>query len=146
MFSKACQYAIRATLHIAATTATDERVGVTAIAKATGSPEAFTAKVLQKLVKAGLIGSMKGPGGGFTLTEARAKKVKISAIVDAIDGDSVYTGCALGLSKCSSEKPCPIHDRFKSIRDDLSDLLERTSVHDLSIGLGEGIRAHVLKG
>jgi Rrf2 family protein len=131
MFSKACEYAIRATLHIAERSAADEQVTVRSIAEATDIPEAFTAKVLQKLVKAGHIGSMKGPGGGFNLTPARAKKLKLSSIVDAIDGDAIYTGCALGLPQCDAENPCALHDRFMEVRNDLRALLEGTSIHDL---------------
>lgn len=146
MFSKACEYAIRATLHIAQATAADERVTVKDIARVTGSPEAFTAKVLQKLVRDGHVGSMKGPGGGFTLTEARARKLKLSNIVKCIDGDDVYTGCALGLHQCNDKKPCPLHDQFKDVRDRLRQLLETTTVYDVSMGLGQEVGAFHLKG
>ncbi len=146
MFSKACEYAIRATLHIAQATAADERVTVKDIAKVTGSPEAFTAKVLQKLVRDGHLGSMKGPGGGFTLTEARAKMLKLAAIVKCIDGENVYTGCALGLAHCSDNKPCPLHEQFKDVRDRLRQLLETTTVYDVAMGLGLEVGAFRLKG
>jgi Rrf2 family transcriptional regulator, iron-sulfur cluster assembly transcription factor len=134
MFSKACEYAIRATVHIAERTAADEQVTVRSTADATGIPEAFTAKVLQKLVHAGLVGSMKGPGGGFNLTPARAKKLKLNAIVDAIDGDAIYTGCALGFPRCDERNPCALHDRFLHVRNELQALLEETSIQDLLSG------------
>ena len=51
MFSKACEYAIRATLYIAGATANDQRVTVKDIASEVNAPEAFTAKILQKLVR-----------------------------------------------------------------------------------------------
>jgi len=136
MFSNACEYAIRATLHIAERTAADEQVTVRSIAEAIGIPEAFTAKVLQKLVKAGHVGSMKGPGGGFNLTLARAKKLKLSSIVDTIDGDAIYSGCGLGLPHCDSKNPCALHDRFMEVRNALRDMLEGTSIHDLMNGPG----------
>lgn len=146
MFSKACEYAIRATLRIAEMTAGDERATVKDVAESTGSPEAFTAKVLQKLVRDGHLGSMKGPGGGFTLTEARAKKLKLAAIVKSIDGDDVYTGCALGLHQCNDKKPCPLHEQFTDVRDRLRQLLESTTVYDVSMGLGLDVGAFRLKG
>ena len=37
-----------------------------------------------------------------------------------------------------ASKPCPLHDHFLSIREDLRKMLERTSVHDLMSGLKEG--------
>lgn len=146
MFSKACEYAIRATLHIAGATAADERATVKDIAAAIGAPEAFTAKVLQKLVRDGHLGSMKGPGGGFTLTEVRARKLPLSAIVKSIDGDDVYTGCALGLPRCNDKKPCPLHNQFKDVRERLRKLLENTSVYDVSMGLGLELGTFSLKG
>ncbi len=146
MFSKACEYAIRATLRIAELTAADERATVKGVAASIGAPEAFTAKVLQQLVRDGHLGSMKGPGGGFVLTEARAKKLKLAAIVKSIDGEGVYTGCALGLPQCNDKKPCPLHAQFKEVRDRLRDLLESTSVFDVSMGLGLDVGAFRLKG
>ena len=134
LFSKACEYAIRATVHIAERTAADEQATVRSVAAATGIPEAFTAKALQKLVRAGLVGSMKGPGGGFNLTPARARKLKLSAIVDAIDGDAVYTACGLGLPHCNEVKPCALHGRFMVVREELRQMLEGTSIHDLVNG------------
>jgi len=145
MFSKACEYAIRATVRIAEATAAGQRVTVRTIADGIGSPEAFTAKTLQKLVKAGHIGSMKGPGGGFNLTPARAKKLKLSTIVDTIDGDGIYTGCALGLPQCDNASPCPLHERFTQVRDDLRRLLESTTVHELLGGGAPGKRGLVLR-
>ncbi|MCU0319056.1 MAG: Rrf2 family transcriptional regulator [Flavobacteriales bacterium] len=146
MFSKACEYAIRATLRIAELTAADERATVKGVAASIGAPEAFTAKVLQQLVRDGHLGSMKGPGGGFVLTEARAKRLKLADIVKSIDGDAVYTRCALGLLRCSDKRACPIHDQFKEVRDRLRGLFEGTSIFDVSMGLGLEVGAFLLKG
>jgi len=57
MFSKACEYAIKAVLHVAHKSRADERVGVKAIAKAIDSPEAFTGKIMQQLSKNGIVQS-----------------------------------------------------------------------------------------
>ncbi|MCC7501729.1 MAG: Rrf2 family transcriptional regulator [Flavobacteriales bacterium] len=138
MFSKACEYAIRATILIAKASEEGYRLNVKAIAAQTDSPEAFTAKILQKLGHHGLITSVKGPGGGFDLPKAQARKVTLSDIVKVIDDDSIYKGCALGLAQCNSAKPCPLHDHFLRIREDLRRMLEGTTVHDLMSGLAEG--------
>ena len=138
MFSKACEYAIRAVVYITGCSADGQRSGLKEIAERTDSPEAFTAKILQKLSHAGLVLSMKGPGGGFEVTPELAKKVRLSDIVSAIDGDRIYTGCALGLSQCNSEKPCPLHDHFIAVREDLRTMLEGTTLQDLVDGLRSG--------
>ncbi len=138
MFSKACQYAIRATTLIALESRKGRRMSVAEIARRTGSPQAFTAKVLQQLARAGILRSTKGLNGGFDLPPPRAKKVKLSMVVKAIDDDHVYRGCGMGLSNCDARKPCPLHDRFQSVRDDLQHMLEHTDMHTLSLGLDEG--------
>jgi Rrf2 family protein len=132
MFSKACEYAIRAMVCIAACGQRDKvRMSAKLVAELTSSPEAFTAKVLQKLSNAGLIHSLKGPRGGFELPEDLATTVTLSMVVSVIDGDSIYTGCALGLAECSSAHPCPLHDHFLKVREDLRSMLESTSIQDL---------------
>ena len=110
-----------------------------AVAAKTDSPEAFTAKVLQKLVHADLVLSAKGPGGGFSIPPKLARKVKLSHIVATIDGDAIYKGCALGLPHCDASRPCALHDHFLKIREDLRGMLERTTVQDLVKDLKDGV-------
>ncbi len=138
MFSKACEYAIRATVCIAACGEEGKSMSLKAVAAKTDSPEAFTAKVLQKLVHADLMLSTKGPGGGFSISPKLARKVKLSHIVATIDGDAIYRGCALGLPQCDASKPCALHEHFLKVREDLRRMLERTSVQDLVKDLQEG--------
>lgn len=138
MFSKACEYAFRAMIVVARGSADGSRCTVEEIADDTGSPPAYAAKVLQKLAHEGLVDSIRGPGGGYRLTAAHARKVKLSHIVKAIDDDSVYKGCALGLAECNHSKPCPLHDHFIAVREDLRRMLEGTSIQDLVEGLEVG--------
>jgi len=139
MFSKACEYGIKASLHIAHQSLSGRRVGVKDIAKAINSPEAFTGKILQQLVRFDIVKSNKGPTGGFEIEQKNLSKIKLSQIVSAIDGDTIYRGCGLGLKNCNELKPCPVHDKFKSIRNELKVMLETTSldelVHDVERGL-----------
>lgn len=128
IFSKACEYGIKATLHIATQSQAGRRVGLNEIAEAIDSPQAFTAKILQQLARHQIIDSMKGPGGGFEMTKERRETIHLNHLVFAIDGDQVYKGCGLGLKECNEDKPCPVHDQFKAIRDELKDMLENTSI------------------
>ena|SRR5690606_22068387 len=139
MFSKTCQYAIRATVYIAELSKEGRRAGLRDIAEATGSPEQFTAKILQQLVKSDIITSSKGPTGGFEISRARLKRIKLSQIVYAFDGDGMYKGCGLGLPKCSERQPCPVHDKFKAIRCEMKNMLESTTVYEMTDGLAEGL-------
>lgn len=138
MFSKACEYGIRALIFIATKSSKEERVGVAAIAIAIDSPSAFTAKILQKLVKATILKSVKGPYGGFEISEEGFHKTKLTDVVKAIDGDAIYNSCGLGLSECSELKPCPLHYKFKRIREDLKEMLDATSLKELTSQLESG--------
>lgn len=126
MFSKTCQYAIRAVIFISKMSSEGERVGIKEIAKGIDSPEHFIAKILQDLSKRGLITSYKGPNGGFFIEEDST--CTIADIVLAIDGNKIFSGCALGLDYCSEAKPCPIHNEFKVVRDELSRILHNAKV------------------
>ncbi len=138
MFSKACEYGIKAMIYIAQKSKNGERLSLKQIARETNSPEAFTAKVLQLLSKQNLLASLKGPTGGFTLNSS-ADKINLASIVSAIDGDSIYKGCGLGLDECSEIKPCPLHHKFKVVRDELRDMLENTSLADTANDLDLGL-------
>ena len=123
MFSKTCEYAIRAVLFIAHKSEGGAKVGIKDIAKGIDSPEHFVAKILQNLSRRGLVQSLKGPNGGFYL-DKQSLKYSLADIVKAVDGDKIFSGCALGLDFCSESKPCPIHHEFKKIRKELADTLQ----------------------
>ncbi|MBS1635878.1 MAG: Rrf2 family transcriptional regulator [Bacteroidetes bacterium] len=139
MFSKSCEYAIKATIYIAVQSNQGNRVGLKDIAREIASPEAFTAKILQQLSRNHIIDSVKGPNGGFQIDKKEMTRIKLSQIVSAIDGDAIFKGCGLGFKECSEKKPCPVHDKFKVIRNELKTMLENTSVQELSLGLANGL-------
>ena len=138
MFSKSCNYAIKAAIFIAKHSLEENKVGFVDIAKEIDSPQAFTAKILQILVKSGIIDSVKGVNGGFYIPKKNIATTYLVEIVDAIDGDAVFHGCGLGLSHCSETHPCPVHDKFKSIRDELAHMLETTNLEELALGIKSG--------
>lgn len=127
MFSKTCEYSIRSAIYIASLHRKGRRVGVQEIADEIGSPAAFTAKILQRLVKLDILKSVKGPRGGFCLARP-AEELYILDFVVAIDGENVLQDCILGFKKCSSKKPCPLHDKFVEVREHLNKLLRKTTL------------------
>ena len=138
MFSKACEYGIRSLIFITAKSNKGECVNITDISKEIDSPPAFTAKILQKLVKGSIIKSVKGPKGGFCIAESKTETATLADVVTLIDGDEIFTGCGLGLKVCNALKPCPLHYKFKSIRDDLKQMLQKTKLKDLAEQLENG--------
>ena len=139
MFSKACEYGIRASIYIANQSQHDKRVSLKDIAKEISSPEAFTAKILQQLSRNHIINSVKGPSGGFEIEKKRISKVKLSHIVLAIDGDYIYKGCGLGLKECPGKNRRSLDKQFKSLRSNIISMLENTNLSELSMGLKDGL-------
>lgn len=127
MFSKTCEYAIRALIFIAQKSKDGSRIGIRDIAAGIDSPEYFIAKILQDLSRKGFVQSAKGPNGGFYM-EAENLDLSIADIVRDIDGDKLFAGCGLGLKLCSEERPCPIHNDFKKIRNDIKEMLEQSKI------------------
>lgn len=139
MFSKACEYGIKASVYIIDASINNEKVGLKDVAKAIDSPEAYTSKILQQLKRSKIIKSTKGPTGGFSVEKDQIEKLNLSTIVAAIDGDAIYNGCGLGFHHCNDEKPCVIHHQYKSIRDNLKIMLEETLLVDLSDDIEKGL-------
>lgn len=139
MFSKACEYAIRASIFIAEQSKLNRKVSLKEVAQAIESPTAYTSKILQELTRNNIIHSDKGPTGGFSMNKQELNKVKLSTIVSAIDGDNIYKGCGIGLKQCNAKKPCPVHFQFKTIRDELKNMLENTTVDSLTIDYENGL-------
>ena len=139
MFSKTCEYGIRATIYIALQSLEGRRVSLKEIATEIDSPIAFTAKILQLLSKNNIVDSVKGAHGGFEISKNQIDSIKLSRIVDSIDGDKIYAGCGLGLKECNAQKPCPVHDKFVLIRDSLKQMLENTSLFEMTSGLEVGL-------
>lgn len=138
MFSKACEYGIKASIFIAISSREGRLVSPKEIAKEIDSPQAFTAKILQALVRQKIIKSIQGAHGGFEIHKDDISKIKLSQIVNAIDGDKIYNGCGLGLQHCDEDHPCPVHDKFKVVRQELKDMLENTSLDELAQGIKSG--------
>jgi Rrf2 family iron-sulfur cluster assembly transcriptional regulator len=139
IFSKACEYGVRATIYIAQQTQDGKRSNLKDISKEIDSPEAFTAKILQKLSKAKIIKSVKGALGGFIIEEKKINKIKLTDIVVAIDGKLYEKKCVLGLKKCSEEQPCPVHNKFKHIKKDLLKMVKKTSLTQMANSVEDGL-------
>ncbi len=141
MFSKTCEYGLRACVFIAIRSNEGRRLGIKEISREIESPMYFTGKILQSLVKSKIIGSAKGPNGGFFLNSDH-DPVSILQILNALDCGEFFENCALGLKECSDNYPCPIHDKFKPYREGLKELFEQTTIQDLATDIRQG-RGHI---
>ena len=139
MFSKATEYALRATIFIAQKATINKKLSITEIANAIDSPQSFTAKILQALTKENkVISSARGPNGGFFLTE-KAKKLPVRSILQAMGEDDVLDKCVLGLKLCSETQPCPMHAQYKPIKKQLKELFVNKTIEELASEIKDGV-------
>ena len=138
MFSKTTEYALRATIYIAQKGSKENKLRIDEIAKAIGSPQSFTAKILQQLTRNNsIVSSVRGPNGGFYLSE-RAKRLPVSAILEVMEENDFFKKCVLGLKQCSEIKPCPMHYEYKPIKLQLIDLFEKKTIQNLAQEINNG--------
>ncbi|WP_075352435.1 RrF2 family transcriptional regulator [Algoriphagus marinus] len=137
LFSKSLQYAIKAVIFIQTKSNLGEKPGAVEICQGIDAPKAFIAKILQTLVKEHIIGSNKGPGGGFFLDDYHSNKT-LKNILVAIDGPSIIKGCALGLPTCSDLNPCPLHNQIKLVREETINMLESKTIKEFGKEVEEG--------
>jgi len=117
IFSKSFGYSVRAMLYIALKNDLNNRISVEEIANALTVPKYFLSKVMKKLVKAGVLNSAKGIHGGFEINR-RTLDTTLLEIVQITDGADKLETCALGLRKCDSRNPCPLHSHFALIKNE----------------------------
>ncbi len=137
MLSKTCVYAIKIMILLALNAQNKkQKVSVSEIAKGIGAPQHFIAKVLQKLSRSRLIKSSPGPGGGYFLPEGA--DYTISEVMAAMDEAHVLTSCVLGFEECSLENPCPLHEQFAVIREEMNLLFNNLTISKVSKSVKEG--------
>ena len=137
MFSRTCQYALQAILFLSIRSVGNKPVSLKEIVASQEVPLHFLSKILQELVKRGILNSSKGPTGGFSF-KIPPKKLKLLKIVEVIDGTGIFDKCGIGLKNCSDATPCPIHNEYKQIKENIKSLLSAKSVYDLAKEVKEG--------
>lgn len=137
MLSKSCIYALRAIVYIGHNSTATHKIGIKEIGEELELPFHFLSKILQRLVKHGIIQSTKGPNGGFYISE-EAQKKSLLKIVAVIDGLSFFESCGLGLKQCSEAHPCPLHNDFKIFRDGLYHVFSKKTISDLVHQIEDG--------
>ncbi len=138
MFSKATEYALRATIYIAQKGSKEKKLGIAEIAKAIDSPKSFTAKILQSLTRNNkIVRSAPGPNGGFYIT-ASCRNLPVRFVLEAVGEEGILTKCVLGLRECSEKKPCPMHNDYKAIKFQLIRLFETKTIQNLVEEIDKG--------
>jgi len=130
LYSKTAQYSIQSMLFIAANNS-DQNILVRDVAKELGLPSSFLSKILQTLSRYGFLNSVKGPKGGFSLSEKGAEST-IAELVAVVDGPMNFDMCLAGFSPCSEENACPFHQEWKRIREEIREVVNSKNIFELA--------------
>lgn len=128
MFSQTTQYAIRAVVILAYHRDTGP-TGNLLLAEEAQIPASYLAKVLQGLVKSGIVESRRGARGGFTLLYS-PDEITLLDIVNAVEPIPRIKGCPLGL-KSHSGMLCPVHARIDEAMAQVEAVLSAATVAEL---------------
>jgi Rrf2 family protein len=130
VFSKSFGYAIRSIIYLAKLRDEKSMVQLDEIAEHLNIPRFFLAKVMNRLVKTGVLNSVKGHNGGFSIND-KTLSITLTGIME-LTGDSVQSGqCALHLGACDANNPCPVHNRIEPLKKQWDSLLSTITVKEL---------------
>ncbi|MCP4726754.1 MAG: Rrf2 family transcriptional regulator [bacterium] len=142
LFSKSCEYAVQAIVFISIQR---EQTPFQSkdIAERLDIPAPYLAKTLQLLSKRGILRSIKGPNGGFTLDKP-ANKITLRDIVEAVDGlDNFNCKCVLGFPKCGEKNLCPVHDTWKEVKELIEEGMLSKTISELDEDLNNRLPDYV---
>lgn len=130
LISKTCNYGIRASLYVASKTDL-QFVPIRQISEELNISFHFLTKILQVLTQKNIMNSYRGPNGGISLAKP-ADEIFIFDIIAAIDGLKLFSECILGLPECNNAKPCPLHEKWAVVREELKNTFLNSNLSDLT--------------
>ena len=133
---KAGEYAIQISLHLAME-GEGRYVPIRDLADRGRAPYHFLGKICQRMCQGGILRSSKGPRGGVALARP-PREITLLQVLEAIDGLAGFDRCVLGLEPCSNERPCPVHPRWASIKEDIRAMLSEKRLRDLAAEVADG--------
>lgn len=131
MFNKETEYALRALVYIQKSNWAGNRPGTDEISREIDAPKFFTAKILQRIVKLGLINSAKGRGGGFFFDESKPE-LPLFELAQMVGDIKIISSCAFGMKKCDCENPCPMHHKYAPIREAMEKMVRDETIQSLA--------------
>jgi Rrf2 family transcriptional regulator, nitric oxide-sensitive transcriptional repressor len=126
MIPKTAEYALRAVVVLARVP--EQGCSAEQIAKVTRLPRRYTHKVLQALVRAGLVRSQSGPRGGYALVRS-PEALSLLDVVSAVEPIPRIRRCPLGLE--SHATLCPLHRELDKVLASMEKALSRATIAQL---------------
>ncbi len=126
IYSKTCEYAIRALLFLASRPK-GEYVLTRVVSAGTGIPPAYLAKIFRDLAHHKILLSRRGAAGGVALA-VEPKAVSLQQIVLLMDDPAHLKACVMGLDRCSDQNACPLHEVWTTARRKMTEKMQKCTL------------------
>jgi Rrf2 family protein len=128
LVTRETDYAVRCILYLAGDD--DQVSSVAEVSKNMHIPKTFLAKIVQRLVKAGLVESIRGMNGGFRLAK-KPSAISLLDIMTAIQGPEGINVCAVNSKKCRRSATCSVHPVWVELRKEVDRRLREQTIDRL---------------
>ncbi|HAF71229.1 MAG: Conserved predicted transcriptional regulator [Acetothermia bacterium 64_32] len=130
MFSKTAKYAVLALVALAGW-GDGYPVQVKRLATASGVPRPFLAKLVPQLVRAGILSSTRGKGGGIAFSRP-PEEITLAQVIRAVEGERLMLDCPFSPHPCRGREDCPLAPLWDPVRQRVVAFLETTSLSQVS--------------
>jgi Rrf2 family iron-sulfur cluster assembly transcriptional regulator len=139
------RYGLRAVINLARTNH-NRPVSIGSIAAEENVSSEFLEQIFFKLKKAGLIRSIRGPGGGFVLNRTPGE-ISVQDILEAVGETRGLTPCTLRRKTlCDRPEPCAAHDIWTGLQKTMEDYLTNVTLKDIIAKNGNRMFAKLQAG
>jgi Rrf2 family transcriptional regulator, iron-sulfur cluster assembly transcription factor len=129
LINRDTDYALRALINIAKKGDT-RYCSATDIAQQENITPQFTRKILQKLVRAGVVGSRRGPKGGFYLMR-KPSEITVHCVFDTVQGKFEVSRCILDPKLCQRSGACIIRKKLMDLQTMIIDYFKGATLANL---------------
>ena len=133
--SKKSDYALIAMKHLALKTGPGSSSSAREIAEQYDIPIELMAKVLQRLVRSGLLASQQGTRGGYQLSRP-ATAISVADVIQAIDGPLTVTACSTDDEQCDQFTKCSVRDPLWRIKERILNALRSCTIAEIAADAG----------
>lgn len=131
MLTSRGRYAVMALLELAVLSKCSRPISLFKLSSAQNIPLKYLEQIFCKLKKAGLVKSVKGPGGGYILNNS-SDKINIADIFDAVNENIKMTKCSKNKTSCMRNSiKCKTHELWQGLGDQIRNYFSHISVADL---------------
>jgi Rrf2 family protein len=130
MLTRAGDYALRSMVYLAEQPKGKVTI-LNEIAEKQGIPRNFLAKILQALVKSGLVRSHQGVNGGYSVGNT-LEAINVEQIIETGEGPIHRDRGLIGEGECERDSFCTIHNVWVEAQEKLIRVLEEATLADLA--------------